>query len=575
MRKCITLIFTLLFASLCWGQYGKTETTVPTDLTSYLPTVDLWKTLPGGGICAVNTLSVASTGYIACVGTTGYAFSYSMLTRTWTQLTALGTGIKAIAAQDAAHIWVLKASAGCDDGHNPVNLQNYMWNGSAYVTGTGCQIVLSIGSDGTLVGTNWQGDTYKSTNGTSWTQISGHAVGPNLNYVSVSTSSVMCGTLGPQVFTLVAGHFTLLPHMPANSDTGISGCAIAGTSMYAWGPSLVYVQSYNFSSGTWSYVAGGNKTSLKMGSSKYFVFALGANGAPQHLNILVPYHSSTISGSWTNGCGGVCPGGATHTATNHSFYPNGLAGSTVVSAGSPGTNLNATSFDFTGVCDPLMGDPSDPACQVADVGTVHCSILGSDIFTEANPFQCFLNAVPPDIKLDFPLPHGPRGWQSGGGPVLVYINSNDYANGSLGYTAICNGIKSWAPGNQKTYSCFSNNGVPSPEPTSNYIYVSKGGNRSSTDPCGPTPYYSCPPAHLIHHVWMQIDNTATTSQQIQGNAAHEEGHDNFMKDCDLTCQDHGSVMGSGSTNAANQKTAPTNCDIFWYIYYAILWGGPA
>ena len=123
----------------------------------------------------------------------------------------------------------------------------------------------------------------------------------------------------------------------------------------------------------------------------------------------------------------------------------------------------------------------------------------------------------------------------------------------------------------KTYSCFSSSGVPTPEPTSNYIYVSKGGNRSSTDACGPTPYYSCPPAHIIHHVWMQIDNTATTSQQIQGNAAHEEGHDNFMDDCNATCQDHGSVMGSGSTNAANQLIAPTNCDIFWYLYYADLW----
>jgi hypothetical protein len=50
----------------------------------------------------------------------------------------------------------------------------------------------------------------------------------------------------------------------------------------------------------------------------------------------------------------------------------------------------------------------------------------------------------------------------------------------------------------------------------------------------------------------------------KGNAAHEEGHNNFMADCP-NCANGGRVMGSQSTDAGNQPLAPTDCDIYWYL----------
>jgi hypothetical protein len=71
----------------------------------------------------------------------------------------------------------------------------------------------------------------------------------------------------------------------------------------------------------------------------------------------------------------------------------------------------------------------------------------------------------------------------------------------------------------------------------------------------------------MKHPWIVMG--PYTDAQLTGAAAHEEGHSNWLANCD-TCQDGGSVMGSQGTWKPNQPTAPTiPCDVTW----AAIWRG--
>ena len=390
MRKCITLLFPLFLASLCWGDYNTAYTSAFTDLTTYLPTTNLWKQLPSPGACQPNGLSVGTNGDLLCMGTDGYPYQRILGAMTWTKLTAMGNQMHSVIANNG--ITYALGPGGLDwsicqtQGVNSYSL--LVWTGTAWSGRHGCLNMLSITGGGFLVGINVALDTWKSTDGgNTWTQISGHALGPNLNYVSVVSDTFMCGTTATQVFWMQrTGTIVAMPVQPASS--GIAGCVVTndGDSIYAWG--TWGVKRFGFKTAVWVAVFGMTSPHGMTTGRKGSTFALSNIGnVPYHLNVEAAFMSGTTSGTFPNGCpppNGSCTN-ATHTGTLRVFFPHGLSGITGTSAVSPTTNMNAVSYDFSPTCDPLYGDPSDPECHVQATGSVLCSQSGHNFQPQGPP----------------------------------------------------------------------------------------------------------------------------------------------------------------------------------------------
>ena len=391
MKKIVTLVASLLFASLCWGQYTTTYQTGVTDLTTYLPSTNVWKQLPNPGACQPNGLSVGTNGDLLCMGTDGYPYQRILGAMTWTKLTFMGNQMHSVIANNGI-IYAL-GPGGSDwaicQTQGPNSYSVLVWTGSAWSGRSGCLNQLSVAGDGVLVGVNVTQDTWKSTNGgASFTQISGHAFGPNLNYVSAANDARMCGTTATQVFWMQTnGSIVVIPAQPASS--GIAGCAFTmeGDSIYAWG--TWGVKRFDLLAATWITVFGMTSPHGMTTGRKGSTFALSNIGnVPYHLNVYAGFISGTTSGTYANGCPppASCTGtNATHTGTLRVFLPNGMSGTTGTSAVSPTTNMNAISMDFSPFCDPLFGDPTDPACHAQATGSVLCSVSGHNFQPQGPP----------------------------------------------------------------------------------------------------------------------------------------------------------------------------------------------
>jgi hypothetical protein len=382
MRRILTLLFLLLQLPL-FAQYKTTWNRGVTDITSSLATVNAWKALPQGGGC--NSINMGSDGMITCMGTDGYPYQSSAATTTWTKVTAMGNQMHTVVT--SAGTTFALGPGGLDwaicQTYGSSSYSILQWNGSAWVGLHGCLSTLQIGGDGSLVGFNTLGDTYQSTNhGSTWVQISGHTFGPNFTYVSEASANSVCGIVGGTLYTFDGTHFNSFPTQPGGTPIG---CLITGTrvpTLYTWNASNV-VRMFTLYDGSqagtaWVTLAGTAKGLT--GPQKGMVLGLTSTGAPQHLNVYAGYISGSITGSWPNGCHGTCPPGVTHTATLQVQLPHGLNGYKGFSQGTPSTNLNAVSFDYTPTCDPFFGDPNDLNCIPTMSGLVLCSALQQGIY---------------------------------------------------------------------------------------------------------------------------------------------------------------------------------------------------
>jgi hypothetical protein len=408
IKKIVALLVCIFCASLCWGQYTINYTIGLTDITSYLPTTNAWHLLGGGQVCIPNTLSVGYDGTLMCIGTNGYAASFDRATQSWTQLTSMGLGIQGLAVLDVSHVWVLKADSGCNDGHNPPNLKNYMWNGASYTTGTGCGRVLSVGSDGLLVFTNYQGGTYSSLNGSSWTQISGGSYGPTLSYAEAASNLSMCGVGAGLVYAQMGSQaaFTQLSAQPGGTPIGCVIYEGNDPGIFTWNSSGV-VKAYNIGNGTWSAVAG---TMYGLTSeTKAKTLGLDASGQPFHLNVYAGYISGTISGSYS-GCptpAQPCTSGVTHTAKVKITLPGGLFGSQATQTAAPNVNMNVSSFDSSVGCDPFFGPSGSDWCNPTVIATVLCNVSQQFI-----PVQGGGGAPPPPTPPHYQISQNYVKWDS-------------------------------------------------------------------------------------------------------------------------------------------------------------------
>jgi hypothetical protein len=135
------------------------------------------------------------------------------------------------------------------------------------------------------------------------------------------------------------------------------------------------------------------------------------------------------------------------------------------------------------------------------------------------------------------------------------------------------------------YVFASSNGAPATNTPTPYVYVTKGTNLSwkypletFTYPVGPSKDTRPPSGREIQVAEIAMNPNLTTAQLI-GEAAHEEGHNNFLLNCPPHvkyvagsytfggCDIGGSLMESQDTSSPQQPTSPTICDVYWYDAY--------
>jgi len=409
--------------------------------------------------------------------------------------------------------------------------------------------VVSVGGGHTV----WLATGFSLTN---YTQLG--TLG-NVTQCSVGSAAYIACTDG-SVHKWANGAWSTIPGV-----TGVTEVAIdSNGTLYAHGGNS-YIYHYNGSG--WDQLLGGPVSSLTTGGSMNtwaVASTLGTSNVWRFPNKSATL-SATLSGNTTCGSGG-CPSGAKHQGQITAQFVTLSAGGQTTTGPpvDPPTFISLTAQDTShDIFSCLENGFLDQKCLTQGPGnnpprsdsSVLCTAAGG-VFTE------FITAVLPPACI---IPRKNIGW-SDGGNVNVYINAYDYPYGSIAYIGIVAGIRSWYPANFITYIPLMTNGVPTPEPTQRYIYVSKQtGSVGENNPCGP--YNKCP-AHSganLFNAWMKIANNLTTLAQYTGEAAHEEGHDNFLDNCDFSCPTGGSVMGPQPTNSLNQPQAPTICDLFWYI----------
>jgi hypothetical protein len=164
-------------------------------------------------------------------------------------------------------------------------------------------------------------------------------------------------------------------------------------------------------------------------------------------------------------------------------------------------------------------------------------------------FPCLTNLVPPKWA----------GWPKKS-TVNVYID-NSYWN-SAQLLAICEGITSWSVANLNSYSCHN---ASAPIATGNYIWVVY--NPSFLDPLSGMPMgknNNFGSGRAVQHSII----TLGPFDNLQGAAAHEEGHNNFLDNCPA-CKLGGSLMGSQPTWSTFQPNTPTPCDLAWYAIWSL------
>lgn len=378
-------MFTLLLCPL-WAnaQYTTKYTTGVTDLTSYATTgTNVWKLLGGGGSCLANSLTI-SYGTLWCIGISdGYAYKFTAPS-TWTKQTAMGSGLKGLAVQDANDVWSLQVTSGCTNNNNPFyGYAVFKWSGSAWTLKNGCLVQFQVGADGTLAGVNPTQLWTSPDGGTTWTQLGGNG---GWTYASIAASNSLCAVNAGKVYWLLSGAITLFSPQPSGT---IAGCALAQRDpVFATWTTTGAVSMLNLTTGnTWQTITGLTVNSI-VASQKSSVFALPSTGHPYHWNVYAGYIVGSVSGS-LNGCpapGDPCPPGTIHTASIQVKFPHSLSGTLGSQAGSPTTLISASSWDADPLCDPFFGNPSDPECQAtAPTDQVICSATGENLAGGSSP----------------------------------------------------------------------------------------------------------------------------------------------------------------------------------------------
>ena len=212
------LLCVLLCASFATAQYRTTYQIGVTDITAYATyKTNAWFPLAGGGDCLLGSLSVGQDGIVRCVGTDHQAYYFDAKGQKWTLVSAMGSNLVALAAQDSNDVWSLQTT---EPGCNGSGYGIYHWGGSAWNVMLGCLSQMQAG-DGILVGVNKQTQIWKSVDGgNTWSQ-------PDTNtgwtYGAAAYAHSICGVRNGQVYRINQNVMTLFSPQPTGT---VAGCAI-------------------------------------------------------------------------------------------------------------------------------------------------------------------------------------------------------------------------------------------------------------------------------------------------------------------------------------------------------------
>jgi len=576
--KTVLALWFLLVVSTCRGQVtmnndsSSSANPGPVSNIAWAKTHNAWhlSTLTASNIFASN-------GYVVATDSSDNGYLYSNYpTNTWTKITAWGA-VKAIQYDGTGGHYALVVDTSCVSGAYRLKV----WSGTAWVNrGNVCFSQLSTAADGgyqflgIVNGQLWISYDY----GYTWTQVAG-------NYLWAASVDSTLGLLtvvksDHTVWSDYGGIWTQLAGISNATQAAIDASAhayVLGTDSYV----------YRYNGGGWDKLAGNGVTSLST-SGPMSTWIVGPTQSGSNVWRFPDYAIQDIFTYTTHttclnqGVPSNCPS-ATHTP-NGSFSFSGThhnGGGTFQGAGgSPDSYLPLYMTDT--MTDPFFCEEGGTECDVGGLAQTQCSILG----------QIFAVGVSSglgnggsggflDCLLRYPRPGLPIGW--GQTHVTVYIESTDYPSGETAYTSLCTGISSWAPYNLNTYGCVSSHKPDFWHTSGSFIYVSKNTSGGAfNDPCvgtlGQTPNL-CPMGRIVKNAWIHINSLATTAHDFLAQGAHEEGHDNFMDNCNWptapidfpgppamrpgVCPRGTSVM-SEDTLTASHLTAPSSCDITWY-----------
>lgn len=582
MRTTLALCF-LLVASACWGQVtmnndsSAAASPVVVDNLVWAKTHNVWHLSNH----TLSSLSSSANGYMCAQDSSQAVFCFNDYpTNTWTQVTSLGTP-HALAVIQAGQFWGLQADSTHCSSNGGYGVDYF--NGTSWVYASACLTQIAAASDSTIGGVNSISQlAWVLPKGTgNWVQIPGNYW---LSYYPRDSMNGYGIKIDGSVWSNANGIITQIPS---------SVCTKLGVSVTDLYAICGGGAAYHYSGTAWNQVLGGAFTDLASGGSMN-TWVIGPTQSGANLYRLPRWaiqdtftyttHTICLNQGVPVSCSQVNPSNPPTHTPNGSFAfigPQHSGGGNLQgSGGSPDSYLPASATDT--MTDPFFCEEGGTECDVSGIAQTQCSMLG-EIFTVgvSSGLGGGGSGGLLDCLFKYPRPALPVGW--GQTHVTVYIESNDYPSGGTAYTNLCAGISSWAPYNLNTYTCVSSH-KPSPFPPSgSFIYVSKNtGPGANTDPCAGVPPVPpsnpglCPTGTIVKNVWMHINNLASTAHDFLAQGAHEEGHDNFMNNCNWptapidsppmlagVCPRGTSVM-SEDTLTATHLTAPSTCDIIWY-----------
>lgn len=429
--KLLTL-FAVLVAEMAVGQYTTTYKQGLYDMTASVKAgMNVWKYLPGGGVCQPNSGSMSFGGFkYYCVGTDNYPYDYDRRTHGWTKRTDLNaTGMAALAVRNAKAIYALWASTSCPSPDKTL----WFWNGSAWALPNGtlkCLSHVSVGSDGFLAGITQESGQQNilwdsKDGGKTWNQWeSGYT------YVHMWNQNAGCA-----VSTSGAVYTVGLNGPPNNVGGNFVGCMYGDRPfvLMAWGASG-NVSMIDEQNGAWDPVSGLNASHIA-GVNKLMVMALDQSNHPYHWNIQAKSWSGQTTGTWHSGC--PSPSLPCFSTTQHqsnlSVYFNsghGIGSKSNIQKVTWNQPMNNYVWDASPGCDPMFGTPADPECTMYFEGHETCMQSDQGIGTADPPSEpelshdyqtavSYFNRIGP--QLDFVAPNGLEYW--GGSEELNMADS--------------------------------------------------------------------------------------------------------------------------------------------------------
>ena len=377
LAKLLLLLFLPLFlATFALAQYGTTYSDPVADITPNAKSgANIWKLLPGGGDCQLQSASISTDGNLWCVGTDSHVWKFDMKTATWSKQASMGTAVAVLIVQNDNAIYSLQ---GVCSGQSP-DRYLYKWTGSVWSPLPGCLSQATIASDGFMAGVtlqpNYHNYLWSSGNGgSSWGQWSTGWIHINMWASAIGCAVDQGGSIYQVSSTNPAVYLGATP-------TTVVGCVVMpldNAAVMAWDAAG---HVYYDDDGTWHTISGLMASQVGVGYTKSSIIGFDSSGHPYHWNTLAGSMTATTAGAWTGGCPGPgqqCNPSATHTLNVKVKFPHSLGGTLASEQIQWSSQGNVSAWDTNSSCDLFVGTPGVECVPVVSGNNV-CNQSGASL----------------------------------------------------------------------------------------------------------------------------------------------------------------------------------------------------